>query len=239
LYDSILNPSQQLQAPRLSSAVRAIIYHRVVSDLLSKLYPLHRDFISWQDMLFDRSTGTVDHLDSWYLDTETDGGLVGVWFALEDIQRSSGPFFVCPESHKMGALSKREVRSHSDFLSAVQSRIRDYGLQKVPMILRKGDLLAWNSLTIHGSFECENENLSRKSLTSHYYPLGCRRSDSLQLSDLVRDLRSLKTTSNPRIHRLSKFGRTPLFYALGGSLLAIGQKVGLALGDSWNMRRGK
>ena len=37
-------------------------------------------------MFFDRSTGTVEHQDSWYLDTDPPGNLVGVWYALEDIQ---------------------------------------------------------------------------------------------------------------------------------------------------------
>jgi len=239
LTDSILNPSQHVQAPSLASSVRNIIYHQSVSDALSCIYPLHRDFVSWQDMLFDRSTGTIDHLDSWYLDTEVEGGLVGVWFALEDIAQQSGPFFVCPGSHKLGKISRETYPSHSSFLGKVQSRIVDHNLQRVPMCLHKGDILVWNSLLIHGAFDCQNEALSRKSLTSHYFPLGCRRSDSLSLRQLMTDLRSLRSTRNARIHRLSKFGRTPAFYAIGGPFLAIAQKVGCAIGDSWNMRRSK
>ena len=39
----------------------------------------------YQNMIFDKSTSTVDHIDSYYLDTIPAGELVGVWIALEGI----------------------------------------------------------------------------------------------------------------------------------------------------------
>ena len=50
-------------------------------------------------MLFYRSTSILDHLDSWYLDTDPMGSLFGVWIALEDIDGKGGSFHVYPESH--------------------------------------------------------------------------------------------------------------------------------------------
>lgn len=237
LYDSILNPSQQVQAPRLASSVRDVIYQKSVSEALSYVFPAYLDFVSWQDMLFDRSTGTIDHIDSWYLDTEVEGGLVGIWFALEDIDERSGPFFVCPESHRHKPISKKEVPDHNVFLSKVQERIERFNLEKKPLLLKKGDIVIWSSLLIHGAFSCRDERYSRKSLTSHYYPLGSRRNDSLTRKALINDLQSIRKTSNPRIHRLSKPSRTPLFYCLGGPVLALKQKMGSFSSNSWNMRR--
>jgi len=52
-------------------------------------------------MFFDQSVGTIEHQDSWYLDTEPAGRLIGVWYALEEIDRNSGPFFVVPKSHTL------------------------------------------------------------------------------------------------------------------------------------------
>ena len=46
----------------------------------------------WQNMFFDKSVGTVDHFDSWYLDTDPPGSLIGAWFALEDIDGKGGTF---------------------------------------------------------------------------------------------------------------------------------------------------
>ena len=49
---------------------------------------------------FDKSTGTVDHLDTWYLDTNPNGKLIAAWFALEDIKGDGGSFHIYPGSHK-------------------------------------------------------------------------------------------------------------------------------------------
>ena len=48
------------------------------------------EFVMWQNMLFDKSTGTIDHLDSYYLDTDPIGNLIAIWVALEDINGEGG-----------------------------------------------------------------------------------------------------------------------------------------------------
>jgi len=237
LIESILNPSQQIQAPRFAATVRELIYHGAVFDALASVCPGCHDFISWQDMAFDRSTGTVDHIDSWYLDTEQAGGVLGLWIALEDIFMESGPFFVCPKSQLLGEIPKSLAPTHDLFLAVVQERLLKHELAKVPMLLRQGDILVWNSLLIHGAFSPSDDSYSRKSLTAHFYPLGKRRSDASATSSLLTDLRRLRPTIHPRIHRLSKPGRTPLFYAIGGPLLALRDRLGVISSSAWNMRR--
>ena len=51
-------------------------------------------------MFFDKSKGTQLHQDTWYLDTQPRGNLVGVWIALENINMSSGPFVVYTNTDK-------------------------------------------------------------------------------------------------------------------------------------------
>ena len=177
-------------------------------------------------MAFDQSTGTVDHLDSWYLDTESPGGVIGVWIALEDISPESGPFFVCPRSHLLGSIPRSSVGDHNQFLDIVQSRLSTHDLKKIPMHLNKGDILLWNSLLIHGAFSPASQTFSRKSLTSHFFPLGMRRNDALSTTAFLNDLRNVRSTVNPRLFRLIKPGRSPIFYALGGPLLAIKDRIG-------------
>ena len=48
----------------------------------------------WQNMFFDKSTGTIDHIDTWYLDSDPMGYLFGAWIALEDIDGKGGVFHV-------------------------------------------------------------------------------------------------------------------------------------------------
>ena len=37
---------------------------------------------------------------------------------------------------------------------------------------RKGDILIWDSLTIHGALMPKDLSMTRKSITSHFYPTG-------------------------------------------------------------------
>ena len=237
LIESILNPSQQIQAPKFATSVRRVIYHESVYNVLRNAHPEANDFVSWQDMAFDRSTGTVDHLDSWYLDTEDPGGVVGIWIALEDIHMESGPFFVCPGSHHLGDIPRSRVPDHDSFLRHVKGRIEKHSFVKAPMLLKRGDILIWNSLLIHGAFAPKLDSSSRKSLTAHFYPLGKRRNDALLNNDFLGDLKCMQPTLHPRIHRLQKPGRSPIFYALGGPILAAKERIGLISSRAWNMRR--
>ena len=56
------------------------------------------DFCMWQNMFFINLL-SVDHIDSWYLDTNPMGKLVAVWIALEDIDGEGGTFHIYPRSH--------------------------------------------------------------------------------------------------------------------------------------------
>jgi phytanoyl-CoA hydroxylase len=174
-----------------------ILYHPHVSETLMRISG-QPSFISWQDMLFDRSVGTIDHQDSWYLDTRPHGHLVAGWFALEDIHPSSGPFFVYPGSHLLPRVSETDFPVHEDFLAEIKKMVAGSGLEKKSALLKKGDVLFWHPNLVHGADTVQDERYSRKSLTSHYYPVGYLRKDSKTLAD---DLQMIKRTDNPVIFR--------------------------------------
>ena len=48
-------------------------------------------------MLFDKSTGTIDHADTWYLDTKPRGKMIAAWIALEDIKNQLEDFLYIPK----------------------------------------------------------------------------------------------------------------------------------------------
>ena len=198
LMNSFENPTWHIHLPALRKAAMRVIYHPRVSDALTEISGTTH-FVSWQDMLFDRSVGTVDHQDSWYLDTKPYGRLIAGWFAMENIHPSSGPFFVYPRSHLLPRINETEHLEHKDFLTAIK-RIRDEsGLEKKSMPLRKGSVLFWHPNTIHGADTVSDERFSRKSLTSHYYPVGTMRKDE---PNLGADLRRMKPTENARMYRI-------------------------------------
>jgi phytanoyl-CoA hydroxylase len=195
--DSVENPTWHIHLPKLRQAAMRILYHRQVSDMLMRISG-KPSFVSWQDMLFDRSVGTIDHQDSWYLDTQPHGHLVAGWFSLEDIHPDSGPFFVYPGSHNLPRLSKASHPTHEAFLAEVKRMVAASGLEKKQALLKKGDVLFWHPSLVHGADSVRDERYSRKSLTSHYYPVGYMRTDSENLAD---DVQMMRRTDNPVIFR--------------------------------------
>jgi len=195
--DSVENPTWHINLPRLRRAVMRILYHQNVSDMLLRISG-RPSFISWQDMLFDRSVGTIDHQDSWYLDTRPHGHLIAGWFSLEDIQPGSGPFFVYPKSHNLPRIDESSHPDHKAFLAEIKQMLAASGLEKKSALLKKGDVLFWHPNLVHGADSVEDERYSRKSLTSHYYPVGYLRKDSKSLAD---DLQMMQQTDNPLIFR--------------------------------------
>ena len=197
IVDSMENPSCHINLPSLRAATMQVIYDRNVVEAL-RLISGKDKFVSWQDMLFDRSVGTVDHQDTWYLDTRPPGALIAGWFALEDIHPDSGPFHIYPGSHRLDRVSEDEVPVHSDFVSRMRAFVRESGIEKKPALLKKGQVLFWHPNLVHGAELPRSESHSRKSLTSHYYPQGLLRKDSISLD---HDRRQMKPTENPAMHR--------------------------------------
>ncbi len=127
-----------------------------------------------QSMFFEAPAGTWAHQDSYYQDSAAGlGGCVAGWFALEDIDAGAGRFYVCPGSHRSMAPLRNAgahnfATGHHVYQQAMLEAIRDHGLACSAPFLRTGDVLFWNSLTVHGSLPSSRPGVSRSSLTAHY-----------------------------------------------------------------------
>ena len=166
LTSSFENFTDLIWARKLSKTGSEILQSQLVLDKLKEISG-EEDFSMWQNMLFDKSTGTLDHIDSWYLDTNPIGHLIAGWFALENITGEGGSFHVFPGSHKE-KLAWKNI-SHSDFVQWTKKESKKYKLKKV--LINKGDVLFWHPLLIHGSSNQMIKGKSRKSLTAHYFPI--------------------------------------------------------------------
>jgi phytanoyl-CoA hydroxylase len=219
IKESMENASRLAFFPEFSKRMQDCIYDPCVSNVLNTIsgYSKH---ISWQNMFFDKSTGTIEHQDSWYLDTNPLGKLIGAWFSLEDIQENCGSFFVCPKSHKLEVVNRKDYPTHQAFIQKIMSISSDNLLEKKPMYLNKGDLLLWHPFLVHGAFQCQDDSLSRKSFTSHFYPYGCKAKETKRgklLSIYWQDHDRPKKTFNPQIftsYRLSDYLYNLMIYAL-------------------------
>ncbi len=172
---SIQNPHTYPWRKDLRNKVADIICHEKVIEALNKVTNNFSEKGAWQSMYFDKSTGTLGHQDSYYLDTEPYGGVTGIWFALEDIEMDAGPFYVIPESHKEGPFfnsnCKERYGDHDEY-TAKLSKYEEQNKNKIkPMLVKKGDIVIWSSTTVHGALNAKSNKASRKSLTAHYFPI--------------------------------------------------------------------
>jgi len=165
--NSIQNPHLLGFNKKFSKLIESIITHENISRSLSD-FTGSQKHIWYQSMFFDNSTGTSLHQDTWYLDTNPNGKLCGVWIALEDIELESGPFCIYTNSDK-------EKIEHNEFnflqLERDSSFIKKYPeAKRFDFIARKGDILIWDSFSIHGALTPADEKRTRKSITAHFYP---------------------------------------------------------------------
>ncbi|MEO0924335.1 MAG: phytanoyl-CoA dioxygenase family protein [Cyanobacteria bacterium J06631_6] len=172
LQNSMLNPSELKFAPQFSAAIEDCIFDEAVSQVLGDISGA-AEHIMWQNMFFDRSTGTIDHQDHYYLDTNPAGHLIAAWYALEDIHHDAGCFFVMPGSHRGDLITRNNVAGfddHEDYRLQMLDLIERSSYEKIDCTLKKGDVLFWHPSTIHGANANSNPHRSRKSFTTHFYP---------------------------------------------------------------------
>ena len=201
LKESIQSPHKQYSAGSLRDSVKRIISDNAISDCLESISGGFDSFVVWQSMLFDKSVGTVEHADTWYLDTNPKGLMIAAWIALEDIHEDSGRFFVVPKSNKLNLdqNSRETIENHYDYASFISEYINKNNLERYAPALNKGDVLFWHPNTIHGSFSQSDKSRSRKSITCHFHPAGIGRKHMKTKEDICRIDRSLIPTANKRI----------------------------------------
>lgn len=195
IRESMLHPSRLGMHPAWVRGVKSCIYAKSVSDALTALDG-EAQHIAWQDMFFDLSTGTIEHQDTWYLDTDPPGRLVAAWFALENIAPEAGTFFVMPGSHKAKPLDRDTYPDHEEFRRVTLDFVREQGFRPKPMPLAKGDVLLWHPFTVHGAFSNRDPRYSRKSFTCHYFPSSAAR----QHKRFTR----VERTENPALLRVAR-----------------------------------
>jgi ectoine hydroxylase-related dioxygenase (phytanoyl-CoA dioxygenase family) len=103
--------------------------------------------------------------------------LIGAWIACEDISDDAGPLVFCPGSHRAamyGAFTdypqtnlrttppevSKAYNAYADELS--KNYVRKHFLGK------KGQVLLWHGMLLHGGSPIKNRELSRKSMVVHY-----------------------------------------------------------------------
>lgn len=107
--------------------------------------------------------------------------IVGAWIACEDIVEGSGPLVYYPGSHR-GPLydefddyPNTNLRTASDAVAARYTRhvnVSAENFEERRFLARKGDVLFWHGMLIHGGAAITDPQTSRRSLVLHFVPQG-------------------------------------------------------------------
>jgi phytanoyl-CoA hydroxylase len=185
-------------------------------------------------MFFDGNPVTWAHQDTYYLDSDPLGGMVAAWIAAEDIAPGAGRFYVYPKSHliemPMNSGELGIATDHRRYKDLVLETIRENALPMVAPALSAGDVLLWNSRTIHGSLETTQPQRSRRSFTTHFVP---ESGGFLQFQSRHRKLRMREVNGIQVVHQkdqerwlerliLETYGRFPqAVHALRNTLVRL------------------
>jgi phytanoyl-CoA hydroxylase len=188
----VMNPILNLQSLRSDFApLKSLAVMAFSSDTVKAFTKtlFSEDAKLVQSMYFEGNSETWPHQDTYYLDSERIGTMVGAWYALEDINAGAGRFFVVPGTHKVDMVKNGGdvdvAFNHDRYKSVVKRLISGGEFDFRAPCLAKGDVLFWNSRTIHGSLRTTRPQFSRSSLTAHYIPSSHR---FLQFQSRIRSL---------------------------------------------------
>ena len=175
----IMNPILNIQSlnPNKFRNLRSYVEEKIFKNkniciFLKKNFGFKPKII--QSMFFEGNSATHEHQDTYYLDSEKIGSLTAAWIALEEIKAEAGRFFVCSGSHKIDIQKLKNynqvLSKHDSYIDELISICKENNFVFRAPYLDKGDVLFWNSKTLHGSLNSQSKENSRSSITLHAIP---------------------------------------------------------------------
>ncbi len=159
----------------VSPAIRELLLAPKLVSLLRLL--LDEDPVLCNSLNLEKSSEQDNHVDGIYMTPLTEGKLVAIWIALEDIRLDAGPLRLFPGSHKVPPYTFSDGTRHSidaempQWGAAMQSELDRRGLRPVAVPAAAGDLIVWHSDLLHGAEPIRDPSATRRSMVSHYFSL--------------------------------------------------------------------
>lgn len=115
--------------------------------------------------------------------------LIGAWVALEDISIDSGPLRYAPGTHKssqypgfknhpQATLRTCPLSEYKDYYEFTNQQAEKKGGAK-SFLAKKGDVLLWHGMLVHGGSAVNNPALTRKSMVIHYLTEGVDQTEKI------------------------------------------------------------
>jgi phytanoyl-CoA hydroxylase len=115
--------------------------------------------------------------------------LIGAWIACEDIAPDSGPLIIHPGSHRAPFFAgftgypQINLRTADDALAAAYEAYVEDVAHRYPrreFLARKGQVLLWHGMLVHGGAPVARPGASRKSMVIHYTVRGADRAKEVR-----------------------------------------------------------
>jgi Phytanoyl-CoA dioxygenase (PhyH) len=165
-----------------SESTRSLWAHPEILKMVSAIFD--DKAVPCQTLNFLHGSQQAVHQDVIHLTPFPQGFMCGVWVALEDIHADAGPLIVYPGSHRLprlycrtvGVEKVRESSKWNEFSAQYAPRVKELidqsGLEPVYYTPKAGSVLIWHENLAHGGSPRNNDELTRKSIVSHYFARG-------------------------------------------------------------------
>ena len=129
---------------------------------------------------FLHSTEQPLHSDYTHFWTLPEGKLAASWVALEDINPLSGPLQIVPRSRKLDYFNYEMVsdsppkkldeikKNYQLYEKWVLDLLEKRNLKAVTPQMKKGDCIIWDANLLHGSPDCQDNKILRRSQVTHW-----------------------------------------------------------------------
>lgn len=164
------------------SAIRRLALEPIILDLLRHLYG--REPFAFQTLNFAVGSEQPYHSDAIHFHSYPFGFMCGVWIALQDVTRDSGPLIYYPRSHRLPYLSAEtmgldpeqvaaEPHPQRFFQSRWQAAVQRRRYPMKRFLPKRGQVLIWHANLLHGGEQVNVRTSRRWSQVIHYFFSDC------------------------------------------------------------------
>jgi phytanoyl-CoA hydroxylase len=171
----------------LDAAARRIFSSRGLRDLAGRLFGRRaRPFAA---INFMKGSRQHLHQDMGVFHIYPHNYLLGAWIACEDIAADSGPLVLYPGSHRapffpgFADYPQTNLRTADERLAAAYEAYVEEVANRFPrheFLARRGQVLLWHGMLVHGGAPVERPGATRKSMVLHYSVRGADRAKEVR-----------------------------------------------------------
>ena len=162
-----------------SDAAREIFFNQELIRLTSLIF--NRRSVPDSTLNFMYGSAQDAHQDTAVFHIFPPNYIIGAWIACEDISPDSGPLMFYPGSNREPIFEQFDNYPQTSLRTADPKLFREYQeymdrlthkYERRLFIAKKGEVLLWHGMLLHGGSEIKDPNLTRKSYVIHYMPPG-------------------------------------------------------------------